>query len=88
MTGTEVLDISREAVYTLLLVAGPIMAVALVVGIAIALFQSLTQIQEMTLTFAPKILAIFASLLVLLPFMGSQLQRFENLIADRIANIP
>jgi flagellar biosynthetic protein FliQ len=88
VTGTEVLDISREAVYTLLLVAGPIMAVALVVGIAIALFQSLTQIQEMTLTFAPKILAIFASLLVLLPFMGSQLQRFENLIADRIANIP
>ena len=73
MTGAEVLDVGRDAIFTLIKVAGPVMAIGLSVGLIIALFQSLTQIQEMTLTFVPKILAIFASLLILMPFMGSAL---------------
>lgn len=85
MTGADVLDVGRDGIFTLLWVAGPVMTVALAVGLAIALFQALTQIQEMTLTFVPKILAIFVSLIVLLPFMGAQLQGFMLRIADRIA---
>ena len=87
MTGTEVLDLARDTITTLIFVVGPLVAVALTVGITIALFQSLTQIQEMTLTFAPKILAMFASLIIFLPFMGTMLGEFINRIADRIINI-
>ncbi len=85
MTGADVLDIAREAIWTLILVAGPIMAIGLVVGLVIALFQALTQIQEMTLTFVPKIVAIFLSLLLLLPFMGQAMQHLMTLLVDRIA---
>lgn len=84
MTGAEVLDVGRDAIFTLLKVAGPVMAIGLTVGLIIALFQALTQIQEMTLTFVPKILAIFASLLLLLPFMGSALASFMEEIVARI----
>lgn len=87
MTGAEVLDLARDAITTLIFVVGPLVIVALTVGITIALFQSLTQIQEMTLTFAPKILAMFASLIIFLPFMGSTLAEFVSRIADRIINI-
>lgn len=85
MNGADLLDVARDAIFTLLIVAGPVMAVALVVGLVIALFQALTQIQEMTLTFVPKIFAIFLSLLVLLPFMGATLASFMERIAARIA---
>lgn len=84
MTGAEVLDVARDAVSTLLVMAGPLMAIGLVVGLIIALFQALTQIQEMTLTFVPKIVAIFASLLLLLPFMGSAISAMMARIAARI----
>ena len=87
MTGPEVLDLARDTITTLIFVVGPLVAVALTVGITIALFQSLTQIQEMTLTFAPKILAMFASLILFLPFMGTMLGEFILRIADRIVNI-
>jgi flagellar biosynthesis protein FliQ len=70
MTGPEVLDVSRDAIVTLLLVASPLMLVGLIVGVAISLLQALTQIQETTLVFVPKILAIFLALLVALPFMA------------------
>ena len=62
MTGPEVLDVSRDAIVTLLLVASPLMLVGLIVGVVISLFQALTQIQETTLVFVPKILAIFLAL--------------------------
>ena len=84
MTGAEVLDVGRDAVYTILVVAGPVMAIGLVVGLIIALFQSLTQIQEMTLTFVPKILAIFLSLLILMPFMGSAMAGLMAQLTERI----
>ena len=74
MTGPEVLDVARDAILTLVLVASPLMLVGLVVGVVISLFQALTQIQEMTLVFVPKILAIFVAMLVALPFMADVLQ--------------
>jgi flagellar biosynthesis protein FliQ len=84
MTGPEVLDVARDAIVTLVLVASPLMLVGLVVGVAISLLQALTQIQEMTLVFVPKILAIFAAMLVALPFMGDALQGYMGRIASRI----
>jgi len=86
MTGPEVLDIAREAIITLILVASPVMMVGLAVGIAISLFQALTQIQEMTIAFVPKILAIFASLLVALPFMAEKLHEEMLRLAARIVS--
>jgi flagellar biosynthesis protein FliQ len=84
MTGGEVLDLAREAVWTMILVAGPVMIVGLLVGVVIALFQALTQIQEMTLVFVPKILAIFVTILVTLPFMGQLLESFMGRVAEMI----
>ena len=74
MTGPETLDVARDAITTLILVSAPVMLVGLAVGLAISLVQALTQIQEMTISFVPKILAIFISLLVALPFMAEKLQ--------------
>jgi flagellar biosynthesis protein FliQ len=73
MSGPEVLDVARDAITTLLLVAAPLMLVGLIVGVAISLLQALTQIQETTLVFVPKILAIFLALLIALPFMADVL---------------
>jgi flagellar biosynthetic protein FliQ len=85
MTGSEVLDIARDAIFTLIIVASPIMLVGLAVGLAISLLQALTQIQEMTLAFVPKILAIFFSLMIALPFMAEKLHAEMLRIAARIA---
>jgi flagellar biosynthetic protein FliQ len=84
MNGAEILDVARDGIWTLLWVAGPLMIVALVVGVAISLFQALTQIQEMTLVFVPKIIAIFIALIVALPFMGDVLNGYMGRIASRI----
>lgn len=86
MTAGEALDVAREALLTIMLVSAPVMVVALVVGLTISLFQALTQIQEATLSFVPKILAIFAVLLLALPFMGSQMSTFTQQIMSRIAD--
>ena len=85
MTGPEVLDVARDAIVTLVLVASPLMLIGLVVGVAISLFQALTQIQEMTLTFVPKILAMFFAMLVALPFMGDAMQSHMARLMARIA---
>lgn len=85
MTGAEVLDLARDGILTLILVASPLLIVALIVGVAISLLQALTQIQEMTLAFVPKIVAVFIALLIALPFMGDVLQGYMARIADRIA---
>ena len=84
MTGPEVLDVARDGVWTLMAVSSPLMLVGLVVGIVIALFQALTQIQEMTLVFVPKILAIFLAMLVALPFMAQALESYMTRIAGHI----
>ncbi|NBN63551.1 flagellar biosynthesis protein FliQ [Microvirga tunisiensis] len=84
MTGPEVMDVAREGVWTLVLLAAPTMVVGLLVGLVIALFQALTQIQEMTLVFVPKILAIFITMVLTMPFMGSLLSAFMNRISELI----
>ncbi|SDR37179.1 flagellar biosynthesis protein FliQ [Pseudovibrio sp. Tun.PSC04-5.I4] len=84
MTGPEVLDIASEGIWTLILVSSPVMLVGLSVGVIVALFQALTQIQEQTLVFVPKILSIFIALLVTLPFMGDMMSSFTNRIAGLI----
>lgn len=84
MTGSEVLDVAREGVWILILVSAPMMIVGLLVGVVIALFQALTQIQEMTLVFVPKIIAIFVTMLLSLPFMGAALNGFMIKLADMI----
>ena len=63
------------------------MIVGLVVGVGVGLFQAATQIQEQTLVFAPKILAVFATLLVALPLMGALMSGFMRTIAARIAGL-
>ncbi|KPP80716.1 MAG: flagellar biosynthetic protein FliQ [Oceanicaulis sp. HLUCCA04] len=85
MTGADALDVGREAIWTMLAMAAPIMMVGLAVGLIIALFQALTQVQEMTLVFVPKIIAIFLALVVFMPLMGAVLGTFMTNIADRIA---
>ena len=87
MSGPEVLEVARDAISVLLQVAGPVMGVAMGVGLSIAFFQALTQIQEMTLTFVPKIIAIFVSLIVLMPFMGRALGGLMERIAERIVGV-
>jgi len=74
MDAPEVLEIGREAIWVSIQIGAPVMGVALVVGLAISLVQALTQIQEMTLTFVPKILVIFLSLLIFLPNLIWQIQ--------------
>ena len=86
MTGPEVLDVAREAIYTLVIVSAPVMLVGLAVGVAISLLQALTQIQEMTLAFVPKILAIFISLLIALPFMAEKMHAEMLHISARIVS--
>jgi len=85
MNGAEVLDIGREAIWlTVMISAGP-MLVGLVVGLAVSLLQTLTQIQEQTLVFIPKILSIFFALILFMPIMGGLLGRFMAEIFQRIA---
>lgn len=84
MTGPEVVDVARQSIYVMLQISAPMMIVALVVGVAIALLQALTQVQEMTLVFVPKIVAIFVVLLLALPFMGQAMATYMNLIAQKI----
>ncbi|GAA0773426.1 flagellar biosynthesis protein FliQ [Roseibium denhamense] len=84
MTGGEVLDIAREAVWVMIYVSAPVMIIGLLVGVVIALFQALTQIQEMTLVFVPKILAIFVTILLTLPFMSQLLEAFMGRVTEMI----
>ena len=87
MNSGDVLDIARDAIYVTLQVGAPIMLIALLVGLIIALFQALTQIQEMTLAFVPKILVIFVSMLLFMPFMLSTMTSFMERLAGRIVGV-
>ena len=84
MSGAEVLDIARHGIWVLIIVSLPMMVTGLVVGLLIALFQALTQIQELTLVFVPKIIAIFLVLLISLPFMGATMGAYMDKIVDLI----
>tara|TARA_B100000676_G_C18055949_1_gene834413 strand:- start:1803 stop:2069 length:267 start_codon:yes stop_codon:yes gene_type:complete len=87
MDETQFLQFARESVLVMLTVASPVMLIGLVVGLAVAIFQALTSIQEMSLTFVPKILAVFVSLIVLLPFMFETMTKYMEGIVDRIVGI-
>ena len=87
MSPVEVAEIGRTAIWVLLKTAAPVMIIALGVGLTISLLQALTQIQEMTLTFVPKIIVIFLTLLVMLPWMMDILFTFMGVVADRIINV-
>lgn len=85
MTQSMVTDIMRDALTTLLLTAGPILAVALIVGLIISILQATTQVQEQTLTFVPKIMAVFFTLLLMGPYISSQLTDFTRRMFENIA---
>lgn len=86
MNEVEVLDISREAIFTLIKVVSPVLLVALFIGLIIGIFQALTQIQEMTLAFVPKILGVFFTLILLFPFMFNQMRMLSDTLFDKIVN--
>lgn len=87
MNEAAVLEIGRNALWVVLKLAGPVMMAGLLIGLIIALFQALTTIQEMTLTFVPKILVIFASLILFLPFMMTTLVEFSQQLFDLMGSI-
>ncbi|MES0004313.1 flagellar biosynthesis protein FliQ [Mesorhizobium sp. M0062] len=86
MNEADALDIVQYAVWTVLVASAPVVLVAMVVGIGIALIQALTQIQEITLTFVPKIVAIMLVVALTGPFIGSQISAFTNVMFERIEN--
>ena len=85
MTRTEVLDSARDAIMTIITISAPLLIVGTIVGVTVSLFQALTQIQEQTLVFVPKIIAIFATFLVALPFMAETLNNYMLRTASLIA---
>jgi flagellar biosynthetic protein FliQ len=87
MSDEEVLETARQALLIAIQIGAPILLIGLIVGVAIALVQALTQIQEITLVFVPKILAIFLALFVFLPSMMKTLTTFMETLADRIVGL-
>lgn len=83
MTEAELIEIARSSMVVMLKVAAPPLLAGLAVGLVISMFQALTQIQEMTLTFVPKVLAVFVVVLLSLPFMLHTLIDFTHLVLDR-----
>lgn len=84
MNEADALELLRAAIWTIILGSLPAVAAAMVTGLIIALLQALTQIQEATLTFVPKIVAIFIALAVGAPFIGGQISTFTGQIYSRI----
>lgn len=84
MTSGIILDVARDGILVFLKVSAPLMTVALVVGLAVSLVQALTQIQEQTLVFVPKIVAVFGTILLFLPFMGDAMAGYMARLAERI----
>jgi flagellar biosynthesis protein FliQ len=84
MNEADALDVMRTAVWTILIASGPAVLAAMVVGVTIALIQALTQVQEMTLTFVPKILAMLITIGITAPFIGSQISLFATLVFSRV----
>ncbi len=83
MTEAELIDIARHGITTLVIVSAPPLLTALAVGLVISILQTLTQIQEQTLTFVPKVLLVFGSLLLFLPFMLNTMNDFWKAMLDR-----
>lgn len=84
MNEADALDMMQAAIWTVLVAASPAVVTAMVVGVAIALVQALTQIQEMTLTFVPKIVAVMVALALSATFVGGQISLFTDLVFSRV----
>jgi flagellar biosynthetic protein FliQ len=84
MNEADALELLRTAIWTIIMGSGPAVAAAMFVGLIIALLQALTQVQEATLTFVPKIVAIFIALAVGAPFIGGQIHTFTEQVYSRI----
>ncbi|MBX3531256.1 MAG: flagellar biosynthetic protein FliQ [Rhizobiaceae bacterium] len=84
MNEADALDIMQFAIWTVLVASAPAVAVAMIVGVGIALVQALTQIQEITLTFVPKIVAILIVVALTGPFIGGQINTFTTVVFQRI----
>ncbi len=87
MNATDVLEVSREAIWVMLKISAPLMLVALAVGLVVSLIQALTQIQEQTLTFVPKILVLFAVFVLTIPFMSTTLIEFTRELMAKAVGI-
>jgi flagellar biosynthetic protein FliQ len=87
MNETEVIEICRQAIEVMLKIVGPILLAGLVIGVIVSLIQAVTSIQEMTLSFIPKMLIIFGLTIWLLPFMMATLGGFTQSLTDRIVQI-
>ena len=86
MVPADVMELTRAALLLILTVAGPLLIASLITGVVIGLLQALTQVQEMTLTFVPKLLVMGIVLLMCLPMMGQALGQFTSLISERIVS--
>ena len=86
MSEGDAIDLVQDALWAVLVAAGPAVAVAMAIGVLIALLQALTQVQEMTLTFVPKIVGVGVALAVAAPFMASRLLLLTELALNRIEN--
>lgn len=78
MDETLIIDVAREAVTKIILISAPILLIALIVGLLVSIFQTVTSIQEQTLTFVPKILAVFISIIIFGPWMLNQMVELIN----------
>ena len=87
MSTNDILEIGTDAILTLLLVGSPIMGVALAVGLMISLIQALTQMQEQTLSFVPKVTAMVVTFMLFLPFMMSTMTGFAERLFERVATL-
>ena len=87
MTESEVIEIMRQAIIVMLTLAGPVMLTGLVIGVIVSMIQTVTQIQEMALTFIPKMVVVFGVTIWLLPFMMATLGGFTHTLTDRIVAI-
>ncbi len=87
MNEAEVIEICRQAIYVMLKLVGPILLVGLVVGVIVSLVQTMTQIQEATLSFIPKVVVVFMVTIWLLPFMMATLGGFTKTLTERMIQI-
>jgi flagellar biosynthetic protein FliQ len=87
MNETEIVDVARDTLVTVLVVGGPVLLAALAIGLLVALFQALTQMQEMTLVFVPKIIVVIVTIILLAPFMINTMQKFMQALADKMIGL-
>jgi flagellar biosynthetic protein FliQ len=86
MNEAEVMDVIREGMIVLIKVSAPPLLAGMAIGLVISIFQTLTQIQESTLTFVPKVLIVFISLLVFMPFMFHEVMDYTHMVMDKVVS--